>query len=100
MMIWNLTAIGVNTVSIFFVYYECAFHMRAVEKAGWMNYLIELILAAEVLVIFFKSYPARDSPRGFICSLLGACGLCKKRCLIKSDEDKKKKKDNEKDAYW
>ena len=29
MVIWNLTAITVNTISIFIVYYECAFRMKS-----------------------------------------------------------------------
>ena len=29
MVIWNLTAITVNTISIFIVYYECAFRMQS-----------------------------------------------------------------------
>ena len=100
MVIWNLTAITVNTISIFIVYYECAFQMKSAIVQGAVNYLIELILAAEVILIFFKAFPDRESPRGYICSLLGACGLCKQRCILKRKDREEKKKLDVKESFW
>ena len=92
MVIWNLIAIAVNTVSIFIVYYECAFHMRTVMFSGAFVTLIELILAVEVIIIFFKAFPERESPRGYMCILLGYCGLCKNRFMRNAIEREKQKK--------
>ena len=69
-----------NTVSIFVVFYECAFRLTAVEEASSLVMVIEFVLLGEIIAHFFKAFPDRDSPRGFICSLFGICGLCKNTC--------------------
>ena len=77
MMFWTLVALSMNTVSIFIVYYECAFRLRAIEEEQSWIYAIEVILLLELLLFFFKAYPNRESERGWICSILGLCGVCK-----------------------
>lgn len=58
MVIWTALALSVNTISIFLVSYECAFHLTASSDLGAMSDIFEVILCLEVLVMFFKSYPS------------------------------------------
>mmetsp|Transcript_1164 Transcript_1164/g.1537 ORF Transcript_1164/g.1537 Transcript_1164/m.1537 type:complete len:95 (-) Transcript_1164:109-393(-) len=82
MVAWTFISIGINTASIFIVYYECAFHLRAVKETSISIMAIEFILAADIILQFFKAFPGRESNRGWICTLLGWCGFCKTRCLL------------------
>jgi len=77
MMIWNFVALGANTITIFTVYFECAFRLRALEEEAPWIYAFEVILVLEVLLSFFKAFPSTDSERGWVCQVLGVCGLCK-----------------------
>ena len=58
MVIWTAVALAVNTYSIFIVFYECAFRMNAKTEEATYEKVIEVILCLEVILIFFKSYPA------------------------------------------
>ena len=78
MSLWTLFALSINTISIFVVYYECAFRMRAFDKFSAFSVIIELVLVLELIVSFFKAYPAKDSHRGWILSLIEKTGLCQK----------------------
>lgn len=78
-VIWNFVALSMNLISIFIVFYECAFRLSAVEYASGIVMCIEFVLLFEIISIFFKAIPNTSSPRGCLCSLLGACGLCKVR---------------------
>ena len=57
MAIWTAVALTVNTISIFVVFYECAFRMRGLSEPGAFNTVFEIILLVEIILIFFKSYP-------------------------------------------
>ena len=57
MAIWTAVALTVNTISIFVVFYECAFRMRGLSEPGALNTVFEIILLLEIILIFFKSYP-------------------------------------------
>ena len=69
-----------NTIFIFIVFYECAFHLTAVKESSSIVLVIEFILFFEIIAYFFKAFPDKESSRGFICSLLGMCGGCKNTC--------------------
>ena len=80
MSLWTLLALSMNTASIFIVYFECAFHLKAWEKEESWIYLIEFILLLEIIVTFFKAYDSKDGgERGWLLSVFGICGCCKKK---------------------
>ena len=79
-ILWTFLALSMNTISIFIVFYECAFHLTAVKESSSIVLVIEFVLFFEIIAYFFKAFPDQDSPRGFICSLLGMCGGCKNTC--------------------
>ena len=83
--LWTFFAISINTVSIFIVFYECAFRLTAFEESNSIVLATEFILFIDIFSYFFKAFPKKDSPRGFLCSLLGMCGLCKKTCRKKEE---------------
>ena len=91
-IIWNIVALSVNTLSIFVVYYEAAFRLKAITQTLPILTFFEVILMLDVLFIFLKARPKSDGHRGWICPILGLCRLCK--------EDKKKptRADTKKDA--
>ena len=74
-LIWTLGALSVNTASIFIVYYEAAFRLKAVENISSGMVVLEVIMMLEVLFFFFKAYPAKESHRGWIFSICP----CKKK---------------------
>ena len=84
-IIWNFIALSMNTVSIFIVFYECAYRLTAVDEASIGTTIIEFVLLVEIIMFFFKAIPNTSSQRGWLCSLFGACGLCKKCCVKKED---------------
>ena len=88
MILWNFLALSMNTVSIFIVFYEFAYHLTARENDSNIVLFIEFVLFFDIIAYFFKALPSKDSPRGFICSLLGMCGLCKKKCRFKAISSK------------
>ena len=61
------------------VFYECAFRLKGLpEEPGTFNTVFEVILLAEIILIFFKTYPGDTSHEGWLFSVLRTCGLCKK----------------------
>ena len=77
MSLWTLFALSINTISIFVVYYECAFRLRAFDKFSAFSVIIELVLVLELIVSFFKAYPSKDTHRGWILSLIELIGFCR-----------------------
>ena len=96
MVLWNFVALSMNAGSIFIVFYECAFHLAAVEYASAIVMVIEFILLFEIMVIFFKAIPKTTSARGCLCSLLGVCGMCKTNCR----RIEEKTRVGTKSSYW
>ena len=84
MVIWTAIALIVNTFSIFTVFYECAFRMRAKTEEASYEKIFEIILCLEVILIFFKSYPVSQDHQGWVFSFLRIFGCCKKS---KSEQD-------------
>ncbi len=82
MTLWTALALSINTMSIFIVYYEAAFRLMAWEKEAPWVYALEFVLLLEIIVFFFKAYPAKDDHRGWLLSVFGACGLCKEKVKI------------------
>lgn len=80
--LWTFIALSVNTVAIFYISYDCAFHLAAIESYNPFILVIEILLLFELIMVFFIAIYEKDNPRGFICSLFGFCGFCKKRCLL------------------
>ena len=78
MSLWTLFALSINTISIFVVYYECAFRMRAFDKFSAFSVIIELVLVLELIIFFFKAYPAKEPHKGWIFALIEHTGLCRK----------------------
>ena len=66
-----------NTGSIFIVYYEAAFQLTAWEREASWILVIEFILLLEIIIFFFKAYPAKEDHRGWWFSVVGICGFCK-----------------------
>ena len=89
-----------NTISIFIVFYEDAFRLTAIENSGAFELVIEFVLFFEMIIFFFKAFPKNEEPRGFICSILGACGLCKKSCLKKEERENKQKQHLERNIMF
>ena len=79
MTIWTFIALTVNTFSIFMVYYESAFHLRAFDDMPMIITIFEVILTLEIVIIFFKAYSAKDSHRGWLFSVGKTLGCCKKK---------------------
>ena len=80
MTIWTLIALTVNTLSIFLVYYECAFRLKVFDEFGPVSQTFEVILVVEIIVFFFKAYPEKDGSEGFLYPVLT---LPKKCCRKK-----------------
>ena len=88
MTYWNILAIAVNTVSIFTVYYDASFHLHGYTDYSMLSYVFEVILLLEICIFFFKAYPMKNnSHRGFMFTILGWCGLCKKKEEFQDDMD-------------
>jgi len=77
MTLWTLLALSMNTGSIFIVYYEAAFQLTAWEREASWILVIEFILLLEIIIFFFKAYPAKEDHRGWWFSVVGICGCCK-----------------------
>ena len=92
MTIWTALALTVNAVSIFFVYYECAFRMFAFTSFSAQQFIFEIILIIEVMVFFFKAYPAKETCRGWLFPVVFGCGGCKKIQNIDKYDDRNEKK--------
>lgn len=82
MTLWTALALSINTMSIFIVYYEAAFRLVAWEKESPWVYALEFVLLFEIIIFFFKAYPAEENHRGWLLSVLGFCGLCKEKIKI------------------
>lgn len=57
MTAWTFLALTVNSISIFFVYYECAFRMRAFKSFSFLQMIFDVVLTLEMIIHFFKAYP-------------------------------------------
>ena len=79
MSIWTAFALTINAASIFMVYYECAFHLKAFQtEPPAMFTFFEFVLLLETLIFFFKAYPKTESHKGPLYGL---------RCFCKSKPD-------------
>ena len=58
MMIQTLIALSVNAISIFTVYYDCAFRLKSKHTFEALPFVFEIILIIEMILFFFKAYPA------------------------------------------
>ena len=83
MTLWTLLALSINTGSIFIVYYEAAFRLVAWDNEALWVYILEIVLLLEIIIFFFKAYPAKEGHRGWLLSVFGWCGLCKEKKEIK-----------------
>lgn len=97
MTIWTMIALSVNAISIFTVYYDCAFRLKSKHTFEAMPFVFEVILIIEMLLFFFKAYPAKESPRGFLFSIFKTCGLCREK---EEAEAKVGSKENRSDIMW
>ena len=68
-----------NAISIFTVYYDCAFRLKTKDKFEAMPFVFEIILIIEMILFFFKAYPAKESHRGYVFSIFRTCGFCKEK---------------------
>ena len=85
MILLALLDLSFNIVYIFLVVYDSAFRLTTMKERSAFVLFIEFGLVAQMILVFFKAFPEKESPRGFICTLLWCCGLCKKRCKKKED---------------
>ena len=51
----------------------------------------EVVLLFEIIILFFKAFPAEESSRGWVLALLGACGACKNVGIKKVENNRAKK---------
>ena len=68
-----------NAISIFTVYYDCAFRLKTKDKFEAMPFVFEIILIIEMILFFFKAYPAKESHRGYVFSIFKTCGFCREK---------------------
>lgn len=79
MTAWTLLALTVNSISIFFVYYECAFRLRAFKSFSSLQMIFDVVLTLEMVIHFFKAYSSKESYRGWIHPVFKFMGTCKEK---------------------
>ena len=77
MITWTLVATIVNSFSIFLVYYEWAFRLKALDELPGTFMFFEIVILMDLFVVFFRAYDAKEGHRGFVYSIFGTCGFCK-----------------------
>ena len=70
---------SVNAISIFTVYYDCAFRLKSKDSFESIPFVFEVILIIEMILFFFKAYPAKDSHRGYLFNIFKMCGFCREK---------------------
>ena len=79
MLIWNFFVLTINLITLLFVSYEEGFRLVTVEE-GEPTFLfwMDIIICTDIIITFFKAYPAKFKAVGFWLMLFRKLKICPK----------------------